>query len=137
MVVNAFDLDPGVIRAALREEAVGILVDAFSKPVVDAVHVAGGREEGVDAGQRGADDPAVIGRVNPARDEGLADTEQKFTEDILRGKEARVLLAARHFQCRGEGFHDEAGIGRRGQIPGVQRTVGILGVEKGLGRALH
>lgn len=58
----------GVVRAALRPQAVGVHVDPLGQPLVDAVDVPGIRHHGIYVRQSRTDGPAMVGRMHaPAR----------------------------------------------------------------------
>ena len=130
-------LHPCVVGAAFGEQAISVLVDPFSQPVVDSVHILRRREERVDSGKGRADNPAVVRSVNAAGDQGLADSQQKLAQCLLHTSQPRVVHAARNPERAGDGLHHEGGVGRRREIARIQRAVGILGVEKCLCATLH
>lgn len=114
--------------AALGELAVAIDVDAFGQPLVDPPHEACVGEQLVDLRERGADHPAVVGRMDAALGHAAAGAHQE------RPKDARDLLGAvptADRRGRRDIVNHEAGVGRgvevrREQVDVALRTLRTL-----------
>lgn len=109
-------------RTALGELAVGIDVDAFGQPLVDAREVARIREEIADLCQRRRDHPAMIWRVHTtSRHPGPGFHEERLQDP---GNLLHAVPAADGSR-RGDAVHDEPGVGRRVEIRGRQVDVPV------------
>ena len=80
------------------------------------------RKEVVDLRERGADDPAVVRRVDAARRHALARLQQERPQ---RGADLRGAVQAADRRRGRDVVHDEAGVGRRIEVGGEQVDVAL------------
>ena len=108
--------------------AVGIDVDGFGEPLVDAAEVARVRVELVEQGKGGAGDPTVVRGVHAAADEGLAGFLDGGKNQGFELGEA-VLTSVE--QGAPHTLDDEGGVGRRVVVGCRQVPVAIGGLDAG------
>jgi hypothetical protein len=112
--------------------AVGIEVDGFGQPLIDAGDVARIREKGIGPSEGGTDDPAVVGRVETAGDEAVSAAFDEGAEVGGGGGEGGTLAGAKEGVGGTYDLDDERRIGVGVEVGRVvvDGAVGVLGGEQ-------
>ncbi len=106
--------------------AVGIEIDAFREPLVDAPDVRGIFEKLMQLRKRAADHPAVVGRVDTAlRHAGARTTEERFNG----GRDCLFAGAARQHGRRRDALDHETGVRRRIEVCSEEVDVAVGGLR--------
>ncbi|MCX6605263.1 MAG: hypothetical protein NTV52_16925 [Acidobacteria bacterium] len=114
--------------ASLGVLAVGIDVDGFGEPLVDAAEVAGIGVEFVEEGEGGAGDPTMVRGVHAAPDKSFAGL---FDGGKDQGFERGEAVLAGVEQGAAHALDDEGCVGRRVVVGDGQVPIAVGGLDAG------